>query len=233
MRTHALKSPVHLLKAMPVVARNSFGPKKGHVVKLYYSPGACSLAPHIILREIGHPFDLVKVDTGSHKTPGGGDFYAINPKGCVPVLELENGERLTEGPIIAQYLCDQAGRSDLMPAFGSFERYRVLEWQNYITSELHKSFSPLFNSLFDTNAKALHASGLRKKFGWVSEVLGSKAYLCGGNFTAADAYLFTVTSWARHVDLNLSSLTNLQGHVQRVAARPAVQMALSAEGLLK
>ena len=233
MRTHALKSPEHLLKEMLAVSRDSFGPKRGHVVKLYYSPGACSLAPHIMLREIGHPFDLVKVDTGSHNTPDGGDFYAINPKGCVPVLQLDNGEHLTEGPIIAQYLCDRAKRSDLMPAFGSFERYRVLEWQNYITSELHKSFSPLFNPQFDASAKALHASGLRKKFGWVSEALDSKEYLCGGNFTAADAYLFTVTSWARHVDLDLSNLANLQGYAERVAKRPSVQAALRAEGLLK
>lgn len=200
-------------------------------MKLYYSPGACSLAPHIVLREAGVPFTLERVDTGTHKTAHDVDFFTINPKGYVPLLELDDGQRLSEGPVIAQYIADQAGCTDLMPAAGSMARYRVMEWQNYITSELHKSFSPLFNPAFDASAKTLFAAALQKKFGWISQQLRDRAYLTGDTFTAADAYLFTVAGWARHVALDLSDCEHLQAFLQRVAARPAVRDAMKAEGL--
>ena len=202
-------------------------------MKLYYAPGACSLAPHIVLREIGGAFDLIRVDTRTHALQSGEDYNAINPKGYVPLLELDDGQRLSEGPVICQYLADQAGRTDLMPAAGSFARYRTMEWQNYITSELHKSFTPLFKPEFDETAKSLFAQQLRNKFGWVSERLAGGEFLTGSDFTAADAYLFVVTNWSTHVKLDLSDLAPLQAFVQRVAARPAVQTALQAEGLAK
>jgi glutathione S-transferase len=198
-------------------------------MKLYYSPGACSLAPHIILRETRLPFELSRVDLETHRTQAGADFHGINSKGSVPVLELDDGERLTEGPIIAQYLGDLAGRADLVPAPGTMARYRVLEWQNYITSELHKSFSPLFNPAFDAAAKSIHAAGLRRKFAWVSERLSATDYLTGSRFTAADAYLFVVAGWAGLVDLDLSGHVELKRFMARVAARPAVREALQAE----
>jgi glutathione S-transferase len=201
-------------------------------VKLFFSPGACSLAPHIVLRETGTGFSLEKVDTARHVTAAGGDYYAINPKGQVPVLELDDGTRLTEGPVIAQFIADRAGKATLMPAAGSVARYRVMEWQNYITSELHKSFTPLFNAAFDSTAKGLHASLLRKKYEWIDSRLANSTYLTGEDFTAADAYLFAVTGWARHVSLTLSDLPNLQRFLAGVAARPAVREAMKAEGLL-
>jgi glutathione S-transferase len=200
-------------------------------MKLYYSPGACSLTAHIVLRETGLPFDLVKVDTSTHKTDAGADYYTINPKGHVPLLELDDGERLSEGPVIAQYLSDKASRSDLMPSAGTMARYRVQEWQNYITSELHKSFSPLFNPDFDANAKATHATLLRKKLAWVSQMLAGRSYLTGETFTAADAYLFVVASWGKYVGIDLAEFSHLQAFMQRVAARSAVKAALQAEGL--
>ena len=201
-------------------------------MKLYYSPGACSLAPHIVLREAGLPFVLEKVDVAKHTRSSGEDFYAINSKGQVPVLELADGARLTEGPVIAQFVADKAGNTSLMPAAGSMARYRVMEWQNYITSELHKSFSPLFSSAFDANAKALHSQLLRKKYEWLDSHLALAPFLTGEAFTAADAYLFTVTGWAKYVKLDLSNLPHLQAFLARVAERPAVQAALKAEGLL-
>lgn len=201
-------------------------------MKLFFSPGACSLAPHIVLRETGTSFSLERVDLATHVTATGGDYYAINPKGQVPVLELDDGTRLTEGPVIAQFIADHAGKSTLMPAAGSIARYRVMEWQNYITAELHKSFTPLFNPGFDATAKGLHATLLRKKYEWIDRRLADTKYLTGEHFTAADAYLFTVTGWAKHVDLNLSDLPSLQRFLASVAARPAVREAMKAEGLL-
>ena len=201
-------------------------------MKLYYSPGVCSLAPHIMLCEAKVPHTLIKVDTGTHLTEDGTDFYTINPKGYVPVLELDGGQRLSEGPIIAQFIADHAQREDLMPAAASMARYQVMEWQNYITSELHKSFGPLFNPAFDAPAKAIFIAILRKKFSWVSDQLSGKSYLTGDSFTAADAYLFTVAGWAKYVSLDLSDFEQLQAFVKRVASRPAVQEAMKAEGLL-
>src|SRR5688500_3669600 len=166
-------------------------------MKLYYSPAACSLAPHIVLREAGLPFALQKVDTERHLVGDTDDYYAINPKGQVPLLELDDGARLSEGPVIAQFIADRAGATTLMPAAGTRERYRVMEWQNYITSELHKSFTPLFAPGLEVDAKRTLAARLRKKYEWVETQLAGGSYLTGDAFTAADAYLFVVTAWAK------------------------------------
>jgi len=201
-------------------------------MKLYYSPAACSLAPHILLRECGLPFTLEKVDTARKLSASGADFFAINPKGQVPVLELADGSRLTEGPVIAQYIADQAGATQLMPAAGTLARYRVMEWQNYIGTELHKSFTPLFHADVDAPAKAVLAAGLRKKLAWLDAQFEQRSYLGGEQFSAADAYLFVVLGWAKFVKLDISELGRLQAFMQRVAGRQAVQDAMRAEGLL-
>lgn len=201
-------------------------------MKLYYSPGACSLAPHIVLRETGTPFTLEKVDLEKHQLGSGADYYAINPKGGVPLLELDNGDRLTEGAVISQYVAEKAGDTRLMPAAGTPQRYRVLEWLNYITSELHKSFAPLFGApALDDNAKAAFAQSLQKKFSWVSQQLQGKQYLTGDDFTVADAYLFVIASWAGYVKLDISQSPNVVAFLGRVAERPLVREALKAEGL--
>lgn len=201
-------------------------------MKLYFSPGACSLASHIVLRELGLPFELVKVDTNTHKTEHGDDFYRINSKGQVPTLSLPNGEVLTEGPVISQWIGDQAPANHLVPTLGSLARYRLQEWQNYITSELHKNFTPLFHSQFDAPTKTILKAQLRKKFEWVDSQLTSRQFLLGEHFSAADAYLFVVCQWAKYVDLDLNGLTSLQAFLTRVNQRPAVQAAFKAEGLL-
>jgi glutathione S-transferase len=200
-------------------------------VKLYYSRGACSLTPHILLRETGLAFTLERMDAGTHTTEHHADFYSINPKGYVPLLELDDGERLTEGPVICQYICDLAHRTDLMPAAGTMARYRVMEWQGYVNSEIHKSYSILFSPTLDANVKAVFATSLRKKYEWVATELAGKDYLTGSAFTAADAYLFNVTRWARFVKLHLADLPSLTAFMARVGARPAVLEAFKAEGL--
>ena len=201
-------------------------------IKLYYAPGACSLATHILLRETGTPFTLEKVDTSKHTTSGGGDFYAISPKGQVPVIELPDGTRITEGPVVAQYVADRAGAHTLMPPAGSLERYRVMEWQNYVTAELHKSFTPLFRSDVDATAKKALAAVLCKKLVWLNGQLAGKSYLTGNDFTAADAYLFVVLGWAKFVQIDLSDLPHIGSFMARVAARPEVRAAMQAEGLV-
>jgi glutathione S-transferase len=202
-------------------------------MKLYYSNGACSLSPHIALREAGIPFELVRASTKTHQLDDGTDFYTINSKGSVPVLELDNGERLTEGPAIVQYIADLAPTSNLAPANGTFERARLQEWLNYITSEMHKGFSPLFNPATPDVYKPIAVANLHKKFAYVDGKLADKNYLMGDTFTVADGYLFTVTSWSKFVNLDLSAYKNLEAFMARVAARPKVQEALKAEGLLK
>jgi len=202
-------------------------------MKLYYSPGACSLAPHIVLRESGAHFTLEKVDLRAKKTASGDDYLAINSKGQVPVLALDNGAKLSEGPIIAQYVADHTGNHKLMPKAGDFERYRVMEWQNYITAELHKFYSPMFNPAFDDGTRNIYRGLLRKKYEWLDEKLAGKHYLMGDHFTAADAYLFVVTNWAPHAGVDLAGLANVAAFMQRVGSRPAVQEALKAEGLVK
>jgi glutathione S-transferase len=201
-------------------------------MKLYFSPGACSLSPHILLQETGQASETIKVDLRSKQFGNGESFLAVNPKGSVPTLEISPGVILTEGPVIAQYICDQAGRKDLMPQAGTIERYRVMEWQNYTSTELHKSYSPLFNPAADPATKQLFAQALRTKYTWVSTQLEGRNFLTGETFTAADAYLFVVTNWAKLVGLDLSDLSALQAFMGRVASRPAVQAALKAEGLL-
>jgi glutathione S-transferase len=198
-------------------------------MKLYYSPGSCALAPHIVLREVGGPFELEKVDLKAHQTAGGGDFYRINSKGSVPVLEIHGGERLTEGPVICQYIADQAQRTDLMPAPGSLARYRVMEWQNFITSEVHKSFSPLFKPDVEAATKAYFRALLLKRYAWISSSLEGKHYLTGESFTAADAYLFAVTRWAKSQEVDLASFQPVQAFMQRVREREAVSAALEVE----
>lgn len=199
-------------------------------MKLYYAPGACSLACHILLRETGATFTLEKVDTQSHRTADGGDYFALAPKGQVPLLELAEGVRLSEGPVIAQYLVALAGTDRLLSPAG-LPRYRVLEWQNFVGSELHKAYTPLFSDGLDEDAKAILRSRLRKKYEWLEAQLPEQGYLTGAEFTVADAYLLTVTRWAAYVALALSDLPRLQAYLARVAVRPAVQAALQAEGL--
>lgn len=200
-------------------------------MKLFFSPGACSLAPHILLRETGADFTLVEVDTAAKTTAGGADYLAINPKGQVPLLVLDDGQSLSEGPVIAQYIADLAGATSLMPAAGTLARYRVMEWQNHITSELHKSFTPLFNPVLPASAKDVLRPLLRKKYEWLESRLVPGGGLTAAPFTAADAYLFTVSRWAGHVGLDLSDLPALQRFMASVAERPAVRAALMAEGL--
>jgi glutathione S-transferase len=202
-------------------------------MKLYYSNGACSLSPHIALREAGIPFELIRASTKTHQLDDGTDFYTINSKGSVPVLELDNGERLTEGPAIVQYIADLVPASKLAPANGTFERARLQEWLNYITSEMHKGFSPLFNPATPDVYKPIAVANLHKKFAYVDGKLADKNYLTGDTFTVADGYLFTVTSWSKFVNLDLSAYKNIEAFMARVAARPKVQEALKAEGLLK
>jgi glutathione S-transferase len=202
-------------------------------MKLYYSPGACSLSPHIALHEAGLPFQAVLASTKTHKLVDGTDYYKINPKGSVPLLELDNGERLSEGPAIVQYIADQAPASGLAPAAGTLARYRLMEWLNFTTSELHKSFSPLFNPAMPEEAKALYRARLADRYEWVNEQLEGKKYLLGDTFTVADGYLFTVTSWCQYVGVDITGLGHLAAFMARVSARPAVQAALKAEGLLQ
>jgi len=212
-------------------ARNTF--METLMTKLYYSPGACSLSPHIVLREAGLPFQLVMASTKTKKLADGSDFLAINPKGQVPLLELDDGQRLSEGPVIVQYIADQAPASGLVPPAGTMARYRVLEWLNFITTELHKGFSPLFTPGTHEDTKTAARQKLSERLAWVDSQLAGKTWLMGDAFTAADAYLFTVAGWGRYVGVDIAPLANLGAYMARVAARPAVQAALKAEGLLK
>jgi len=202
-------------------------------MKLYFSPGACSLSPHIIAEEAGLPCEYILASTKSHKLQDGTDFYSINPLGYVPFLVLNDGQTLREGPVIVQYLADQVPEKKLLPAVGTMERYRVLEWLNFIGTELHKSFGPLFKPGTPEDYKPSVRQALRGRFEWVEQQLAGKDYLMGSQFTVADAYLFTVCGWGKFVGLDLSDLPLLQAYVARVGSRPAVQAALRAEGLLK
>ncbi len=201
-------------------------------MKLYYSPGACSLSPHIVAQELGIPLTLVKVDGMAKKTADGADFWKINPKGYVPALELDDGEVLTEGPAIVQYLADQQP-GKLAPANGTIERYRLQAMLGYINSELHKTYSPLFTPKTLPEVRAEREEYLRKRYKYVEELLANKPFLLGEEFTVADAYLFTVTNWANFLKLDLTMFPALLAFQKRVAGRPAVQAAMTAEGLLK
>lgn len=198
-------------------------------MKLYFSPGACSLSPHIVAHEAGLTLALEHVDPGTKKLRDGRDFLSINPKGYVPVLELDNGELLTEGPAVVQYLGDLKPEAKLVPPAGTIERYRLQEMLGYINSEIHKSYGPLFNSKTPPEQRADREAYLRKRYSLVDTVLADKPFLLGTQFTAADAYLFVVTRWAKYVKLDLSSFKNLSAFQDRIAARPAVQAAIAAE----
>ena len=202
-------------------------------MKLYYTPGACSMSPHIVLSESGLPFELVLADLKTHQLADGSDYYAVNPKGYVPLLELDNGERLSEGPAIVQYIADQVPAKQLAPANGTMARYRLQEWLNFTTSEVHKGFSVLFNPAMPEEAKALARTRLVQRFTWVNSQLEGRQYLMGDTFTVADAYLFTVSNWTAHVGVDIKGLAALGAYMGRVAARPAVQAAMKAEGLIK
>lgn len=202
-------------------------------MKLYYSNGACSLSPHIVLRESGLKFDLVRASTKTHALDDGTDYYTINPKGSVPLLELDSGERLTEGPAIVQYIADLVPGKNLAPANGTLARYRVQEWLNYITSEIHKTYSPLFRPNTPDEFKTIARDALQKKYAYVDGKLEAKNYLMGEDFSVADAYLFVVTTWAPHVGVDLSAFKNLNAFMDRMRGRPAVQEALQAEGLVQ
>lgn len=200
-------------------------------MKLYYKAGACSLSPHIILREAGLDFSIVRVDLATKKTENGDDFLAVNPKGQIPTLELSDGSILTEGVAIVQYLADQKPDRQLLPEVGTLARYHALEWLNYIATELHKGFSPLFNPKTPEEFKVLTREALAKKFAYVNDSLKGHQFLLGSRFSVADAYLFTVMGWAKALKFDLSALSDLNSYLDRVAARPAVDAALVAEGL--
>ena len=202
-------------------------------MKLYYSPAACSLSPHIALREAGLAFEPVLASTKSHKLQDGTDYYGINPLGYVPMLELDDGTRLREGPAIVQYIADQVPQKNLAPAHGTLPRYRLQEWLTFIGTEIHKSFSPLFNAAMPDEGKKIFRDRLMSRYQWVDGELKGKDYLMGDTFNVADGYLFTVTRWAKPMGLDLSPYRNLMAHHERVAARPAVREALAFEGLLK
>jgi len=202
-------------------------------MKLYYAPGACSLSPHIVANEAGIRLDLVKVDNRTKTIARDGDYWDVNPKGYVPALELDDGELLTEGPAIVQYLADLAPAAGLAPANGSFARVRLQEMLNYITSELHKTYSPLFNPELLALVREERLAYLRKRYALLEKRLAGRKYLFGDRFTIADAYLFVVTNWARAVKLNLGEFPNLQAFQKRVGSRKAVLKAMRAEGLIK
>lgn len=202
-------------------------------MKLYFSPGACSLSPHIVLLEAGLAFTAERVDLGKKLTASGADFRSINPNGYVPALELDNGTVLTEGPAIVQYLADTAPQAGLLSPVGSVERYQALGWLNYISTELHKNFSPLFkpDSTDDIRERARKMLALRLDH--VARHLEGREFLAGSQFGVADAYLFTVLGWADLVKFSLADWPQLQAFRARVAARPAVQQAMREEGLIK
>jgi glutathione S-transferase len=202
-------------------------------MKLYYTPGACSLSPHIALLEAGLPYDLVKVDLRAKKLENGDDFLKVNPKGQVPVLALDTGELVTEGPVIIQMIADKAAGKNLAPARDSTDRYKLLEWLNFITTELHKNFGPMFSPVLADEAKAFFKDRVMGKFRYVDSQLAGRDYLMGSHFTVADGYLFTMLSWADRMKFDLSDMPNLLAYKARVAARPKVQEALTKEGLMK
>jgi glutathione S-transferase len=202
-------------------------------MKLYYAPGACSLSPHIALLEAGLPYDLVKVDLRAKKLENGDDFLKVNPKGQVPALALDNGELVTEGPVIVQMIADTVPAKNLAPARDSAERYKLLEWLNYITGELHKNFSPMFNPSIPDEVKNVFRDRIMGKFKYIDAQLAGRDYLMGKQFSVADGYLYTMLRWADGHKFDLSGLKNLMAFKERVGARPKVQEALTKEGLMK
>ena len=202
-------------------------------MKLYYSPGACSLSPHIALREAGVAFEPVLASTKSHKLQDGTDYYGINPLGYVPMLELDDGTRLREGPAIVQYVADLVPNKNLAPANGTLSRYRLQEWLTFIGTEIHKTFSPLFAPNMPEEAKAIFKAKLVSRYEWLNGQLAEKTFVMGEHFTVADGYLFTVTNWTKPMNIDLSAFPNVTAWHARVAGRPAVQEAMKVEGLIK
>lgn len=201
-------------------------------MKLYYSPGACSLSPHIVLYESGLKFEAIKVDHATGLLANGQDFKSINPLGYVPLLELDDGNHLIEGPAIVQYIADLVPDLQLAPTNGTLPRYQLQSWLNFISTELHKGFAPIFNNLSPEEIKDKWRGLLKNRFKWVDEVLASNAYVTGEAYTVADAYLFTVSNWANLAKLDLKDLTHLQIYRRRLSSRPAIHSAMQAEGLI-
>lgn len=202
-------------------------------MKLYYSPGACSLSPHIVANEAGINVDLVKVDLKNHTFANGDDYYKINPKGYVPTLEIKDGELLTEGPAIVQYLGDQQSKPEVVPAAGTLERYHLQEMLGYINSEIHKAYSALFNPNIKPEVAQERKDYLKKRYQYLENILNDHEFLLGEKFSAADAYLFTVTNWAKNLGVDLSEFPRVLDFQKRVGSRPAVQRALQEEGLIQ
>ena len=202
-------------------------------MKFYYSPGACSLSPHITLHESGLAFEHVLAPTKTHQLEDGTDYYTINPLGYVPLLELDDGTRLTEGPAIVQYIADQVPAKNLAPANGTVARVQLQSWLNFIGTELHKGFSPLFNPATPADYKPMVIDKLMSRLKWVDSQLAGKQYLMGDAFSVADPYLFTVTNWAPRVGVDITGFANIAAFRERMAARPAVQAAMKEEGLLQ
>jgi glutathione S-transferase len=202
-------------------------------MKLYYAPGACSLSPHIVLREAGLAFDTVRTDTKTKVMEGGGDYREVNPLGYVPVLQLDDGTRLTEGPAIVQWIADQVPEKKLAPTNGTRERTDLQRWLNFVSTELHKGFSPLFNQAMPEAAKAIFRERLATRFAHVDRHLAANEYLMGKEFSVADAYLFVISNWAAAVGVDLAPYPNVLAFRKRIGGRPAVQAAMKAEGLIK
>ena len=202
-------------------------------MKLYYSPGACSLSPHIVLNEAGLPFEKIKADTKTKVLPDGSDYRAVNPLGYVPLLELDDGTKITEGPAIVQYIADQVPAKKLAPPSGTMERTKLQTWLNFVSTELHKGFSPLFNPSMPEEAKKIFRERLGTRFAYLDKHLASNDHLMGKDFSVADAYAFVVSNWAKPTNIELEPYANVAAWRSRVAARPAVQAALKAEGLVK
>ena len=200
-------------------------------MKLYFAPGACSLSPHIVLEEAGIAAETEQVNNQEKKTKTGKDYWSVNPKGQVPALQLDSGEMLTEGPVIVQYVADQKPAAGLAGGAGTMERYRIQEWLNFTTSELHKTFGPIFRPTTPDAFKDISRANLGKRFDWIDQQLAGKQYLMGDKFSIADAYMFTVMRWSPRVNIDISKWPNIKAYVDRVAARPKVQEALKAEGL--
>ncbi len=201
-------------------------------MKLYYAPGACSLAAHIALIETGLPHELVKVDLKQHRTADGHDYYALNPKGYVPLLVLDDGTHLTEAGVVLQYIADRKAGT-LAPLAGTLERYHLMEWLNFIATELHKGFGPLWNASTPEATKEHARTQLGKRFAFVEQALAKHPYLAGNEFTVADAYLFVVTNWTDMLGVDTAPYPALRAFMQRMRSRPAVLQALREEGLLK
>ena len=202
-------------------------------MKLYYYPGACSMAPHIVLREAGYTFDLDKVDLANKRTASGEDYSKVNPKGYVPAVKLDDGKILTEVAVILQYLADQKPHSGLAPNAGTMERYRLMEWLNFVATEIHKTLGALFNPKITPDWKENQLTLFGKRCEILTRNLGGKQYLMGDNFSLADAYLFTILNWSHFLNVDMSKWPELKDYMARVAARPAVKEAMKAEGLVK